>query len=179
MKKNIKILLIAVLPFIGFSQSLFDKFEDLDEVTAVVVNKNMFNLLSKIDVTVDDSDAKDFISIAKTIKSLKFFTTEDKEISAEMKASVTKYLNTTSLEELIRVKDKDVKTEFYVKKGRDDNHVSELLMFMTEIKNIESNEKKIKTVLLSLTGDIDLNKINSLTKKMNLPKELSKVKKQP
>ena len=177
MKKNIKILLIAFLPFVSFSQSLFDKFEDLDGVTAVVVNKSMFNLLSKIDVNVDNPDTKDFISIAKTIKSLKFFTTEDKEISAEMKTSVTKYLDTASLEELMRVEDKDMKIEFYIKKGRDDNHVSELLMFMTGIKNIEYNEKKIETVLLSLIGDIDLNKINSLTKKMNLPKELNKAKK--
>jgi hypothetical protein len=35
--------------------------------------------------------------------------------------------------------------------------------------------EKIETVLLSLTGDIDLNKINALITKMNLPKELNKV----
>ncbi|MEE9364287.1 MAG: DUF4252 domain-containing protein [Cellulophaga sp.] len=177
MKNNIIILLVAMLPLAGFSQSLFDKFEDLDEVTAVVVNKSMFNLLSKIDVEIDDPDAKDFISIAKTIKSLKLFTTEDKAISAKMKASVTQYLNSASLEELMRVKDKSVNIKFYIKQGKDEDHVSELLMFMTGIKNIEANGRKFETVLLSLTGDIDLNKINSLTKKMNLPKELNKAKK--
>ena len=61
MKKYTLIILIALLPMTGFSQSLFDKYEDLDDVTAVVVNKSMFNLLSKIDVEVDDPDAKDFM----------------------------------------------------------------------------------------------------------------------
>ena len=47
-------------------------------------------------------------------------------------------------------------------------------MFVTGIKGANIDGRKIETVLLSLTGDIDLNKINSLTKKMNLPEELNK-----
>ncbi len=176
MKRNITILLIALLPLSGFSQSLFDKYEDLDEVTSVVVNKSMFNLLSKIDVDVDDPEAKDFMDIAKSVNSLKVFTTEDKEIGADMKASVERYLKSASLEELMRIKDKDTNIKFYIKNGKDDDHVSELLMFVNGMKNIdvEINDRKFETVLLSLTGDIDLNKINSLTKKMNLPEELNK-----
>ena len=34
--------------------------------------------------------------------------------------------------------------------------------------------RKIETVLLSLNGDIDMNKIGSQTNKMNKPKELNK-----
>ncbi|MEX0288416.1 MAG: DUF4252 domain-containing protein [Flavobacteriaceae bacterium] len=176
MKRNIIILLIALIPLTGFSQSLFDKYEDLDEVTSVVVNKSMFNLLSKIDVEVDDPEAKDFMDIAKSVNSLKVFTTEDEGIGADMKASVDKYLRSNSLEELMRIKDKDANVKFYIKSGKDDDHVSELLMFVTGMKNVdvEINDRKFETVLLSLTGDIDLNKINSLTKKMNLPEELNK-----
>ncbi|MEO0526779.1 MAG: DUF4252 domain-containing protein [Bacteroidota bacterium] len=173
MKKYITIIVLAVLPLTGFSQSLFDKYEDLDEVTSVIVNKSMFNLLSKIDVEVDDKEAQDFMDIAKSVNSLKVFTTEDKGIGADMKASVTKYLKTARLEELMRIKDKDANVKFYIKSGKDDDHVSELLMFVTGIKDIEANGRKFETVLLSLTGDIDLNKINSLTQKMNLPEELN------
>ncbi len=174
MKTYIVLLMLAALPLSGFSQSLFDKYEDLDEVTSVVVNKSMFNLLSKIEVEVDDQEAQDFMDIAKSVSSLKVFTTEDKGISADMKASVSKYLKTASLEELMRIKDKDANVKFYIKTGKDADHVSELLMFVTGIKDIEANGRKFETVLLSLTGDIDLNKINSLTKKMNLPEELNK-----
>jgi hypothetical protein len=145
-------------------------------VTTVVVNESMFKLLSKIDVEVDDPEAKDFMDIAQSLKSLKVFTTEDKGIGTDMKSSVDKYLKSASLEELMRIKDKEANVKFYIKSGKDDDHVSELLMFVTGMNNvnIEANGRKFETVLLSLTGDIDLNKINSLTKKMNLPEELNK-----
>nr|WP_299388973.1 DUF4252 domain-containing protein [Allomuricauda sp.] len=174
MKRNILILMMAVMPLAGFSQSLFDRFEDLDDVTSVVVNKSMFNLLAKIDVEVDDPEAQDFMDIASSLKSLKVFTTDNKAIGDDMKASVQKYLKSSTMEELMRVKDKDANVKFYIKEGKDDDHVSELLMFVTGLKEVEADGRKFETVLLSLTGDIDLNKINSLTNKMNLPKELNK-----
>ncbi len=176
MKKTLIVFALALLPLTGFSQSLFDKYEDLDNVTSVIINKSMFNLLSKIEVEVDDPEAKDFMDIAQSVNSLKVFTTEDKAVGADMMASVNKYLKSASLEELMRIKDKDANVKFYIKSGKDDDHVSELLMFVTGMKNVDVdvNGRKFETVLLSLTGDIDLNKINSLTKKMNLPEELNK-----
>jgi len=179
MKKYILIAAMAVLPLSGFSQSIFDKFEDSDAVSSVVINKNMFNLLVKMDVDVDDPEAQDFMNIAKSLSGLKVFITEDKAVSADMQATVNKYLKSSSLEELMRVKDKETNVKFYVKNGKDEDHVSELLMFVTGIDNtdMEINDRKIETVLLTLTGDIDLTKIGSLTKKMNLPEELNKAEK--
>lgn len=174
MRKNILILIVAVAPVFGFSQSLFDKYEELDEVTSVVVNQSMFNLLAKIDVEVDDPEAQDFVDIATSLKSLKVFTTDNASIGADMKNSVNGYLKKSALTELMRIKDRDANVKFYIKEGKDDDHVSELLMFITGLKDVESDGRKFETVLLSLTGDIDLNKINSLTKKMNLPEELNK-----
>jgi hypothetical protein len=176
MKKNITLVLLAMLPLLGFSQSMFDKFEDLDNVSAVVVNESMFKLLSKINVEVDDKEAQDFMDIAQNLKNLKVFITEDKKISTDMEITMEKYLKSASLQELMRVKDKDANVKFYIRSGKDEDHVSELLMFVTGIKNVdvEINDRKFETVLLSLTGDIDLNKIGSLTQKMNLPSELNK-----
>ncbi|WP_291864417.1 DUF4252 domain-containing protein [Maribacter sp.] len=176
MKKFLIIAVIALIPLTGFSQSLFDKYEDLDNVSAVVVNKSMFNLLSKIDVEVDDPEAKDFMDIAKSLNNLKVFITEDKAVSADMLKSMNAYLKSAKLEELMRIKDKDANIKFYIKEGKDEDHVSELLMFVTGMKNVDVdvNGRKFETVLLSLTGDIDLNKIGSLTNKMNLPQELNK-----
>jgi len=77
----------------------------------------------------------------------------------------------------MRIKDGDQTVKFYVKEGKDENHVKELLMFVNGLKevtkdsNIEINGKKreIETVLLSLTGDIDLRQVSKLTNKMNVP----------
>ena len=179
MKKYLIISLFALAPVLGISQSVFDKFEDLDDVTSVVVNKNMFNLLMKMDVDVDDPEAREFMDIAKSLSGLKVFVTEDSKISADMQATVDKYLKSSSLQELMRVKDKEANVKFYVKNGKDEDHVSELLMFVTGLKNsdVSVNDREIETVLLTLTGDIDLTKIGSLTKKMNLPEELNKAEK--
>ena len=46
---------------------------------------------------------------------------------------------------------------------------------VSKFEDIDINGKTIETVLLSLSGDIDLNKINALITKMNLPQELNKV----
>ncbi len=176
MKKIFIMAVLAALPALGFSQSIFDKYEDLDNVSAVVVNKSMFNLLSKINVEQDDAEAQEYMDMAQNLNGLKVFITEDSKISSDMKNTVDTYLKSAKLEELMRVKDKDANVKFYIKQGKDADHVSELLMFVTGIKNVEVevNGRKIETVLLSLTGDIDLNKIGTITKKMNLPQELNK-----
>lgn len=176
--KTISLFLVfTVLPLLGFSQSIFDKYEDMDHVSSVIVNKSMIDFVSSIGVDSNDQEAKDFIDIAKGLKSLKVFITEDKATALEMSATVKKYLNSSKLEELMRVKGDDVNVKFYVREGKNKDHVQELLMFVSGIGNAKSinlNGQKIETVLLSITGDIDLNKIGTLTNKMDLPKELNK-----
>lgn len=177
MKKCIAIGLLLLTPLAGMAQSIFDKYEEMEQVSSVIVNKNMFDLLVKMDVDVDDPEAQEFMDIAQSLTGLKVFITEDTEISRDMQATVDRYLKSASLEELMRVKDKDANVKFYIRNGKDSDHVSELLMFVTGIKNVEMDDREIETVLLTLTGDIDLTKIGSLTKKMNLPEELEKAEK--
>jgi hypothetical protein len=175
MKKITLILAITLLPLAGFSQSIFDKYEDMDEVGAVIVNKGMIDLLTTIGRLDNDDDTKDFVEMAQGIKGIKVFMTEDEGIADEMSKTVKKYLKSSSLEELMRVKDKDVNVKFYIKNGKNKDHVTELLMFVSGMKNMEVDVhgRKFETVLVSMTGDIDLNKIGALTKKMNLPQELN------
>jgi hypothetical protein len=177
MKKLAIITALLITPIMGSAQSIFDKYEDMDEVSSVIVNKNMFELLVKMDVDVDDPEAKEFMEIAKSLSGVKVFVTEDKGISADMQGTVDRYLKNSSLSELMRVKDKDANVKFYIREGKDSDHVSELLMFVTGIKNVEVEDRQVETVLLTLTGDIDLTKIGALTRKMNLPEELNKAEK--
>lgn len=175
MKRILLLIGLALLPLSTFSQSIFDKYEDLDAVTSVVVNKSMFRLLAKLDVNVDDPEAQEYMDMAKSIESLKVFTTDDQGVAQDMAQSVSEYLTSASLEELMRVKDEKANIKFYIKEGKDEDHVSELLMFITGIKEVKLDKRRYETVLLSITGDIDLNKISSLTQQMNLPEELNKV----
>lgn len=174
MKKLNVLVVLALIPLFGFSQSIFDKYEDMDNVGTVVVNKGMIDLVTKISNLSDDEEAKEFAEVAKGIKGIKVFITEDKGISASMATTVKKYLKSSSMEELMRVKDKDVNVKFYIKNGKDEDHVRELLMFVSGMKDIDVDGRKFETVLVSMTGDIDLNKISTITNKMNLPNDLKK-----
>lgn len=176
MKKLVVVFLVAILPSMGFSQSIFDKYEDMDNVGSVIVNKGMIDLVSKIGALDDDKEAREFVEVAKGLKGIKVFMTEDEKVSSDMSKTVRQYLKSSKLEELMRVKDKDVNVKFYVKNGKNENHVTELLMFVSGMENVEigHNGRKLETVLVSLTGDIDLDKIGSITNKMDLPKDLNK-----
>ncbi len=167
---------IAVLPVFGFSQSAFDRFEHMDDVGTVIINKALINLMSKVGEVSDDREAQEFLEAAKGIDDIKVFITEDKQISKDMMSTVKKYLKSSSMEELVRVKDKDVNVKFYIRNDKDEDHVRELLMFVSGLKNLETNvnSRKFETILVSLTGDIDLNKVSSITNKLNLPKELNR-----
>lgn len=185
MKKLVLILVILIAPMVASGQGLFDKYEDKDEVTSVVLTQKVFSMLAKLKIDVDDPEAQEFMDMAENITGFKVLSTGDKAISAEMKADVERHLKSSKLEELMRIKDGDQTVKFYVKEGKDDNHVQELLMFATGLKevmgdteiSINGEKREFETVLLSLTGDIDLRKVSKLANKMDMPggKQLEKV----
>ena len=48
MKKVILTLVVILTTNTFFGQTVFDKFDGQDDITAVIVNKKMFSLLSKM-----------------------------------------------------------------------------------------------------------------------------------
>jgi len=170
-KMKTKTLIIAValvvLPLFTFAQSVFDKFEDMDDVSTVIVNKRAFDLMGR--VGGDSPEAKEYINMVKSLQSLKVFATEKASIAADMKAKVNAYLKSSKLSELMRVKDKEGNVKIYIREGKDKDHVSELFMFVEGIsKHMGGEERKPEAVIVSITGDIDLNKISELTNQMNI-----------
>ncbi|MGB6269702.1 MAG: DUF4252 domain-containing protein [Olleya sp.] len=177
MKKQVIVLVMAILmmPLTGMAQDIFEKYSDNDKVSYVSIKPKMFQMLAKIDIDIDDVEAKSYMDMVNSITSFKTMATDDKDIAKDITKWVTS--RSTSLEELMEVKDNGVVMKFYVKQGKDDDHISELLMFIngldavmkdSEIK-INGENRSIETVVISLTGDIDLNQISKLTQKMNLP----------
>lgn len=177
MKKVVLIIAVAMISVMSYGQSMFDKFEDMEGVTSIVVNSKMFSMLASIEINTDDPESQEYIDMIKKITNLKVLTTGDAAISEQMKSKVNSYLGSSNLEELMRIKDGDQTIKFYVKEGKDQNHVKELLMFVTGLKEmtkgqditINGEKRDFETVILSLTGDIDLRQISKLTEKMDVP----------
>ena len=171
MKKLILLVAIVTLPFVNYAQiSVFDKFEEMDDVTTVVITKEAFKMASKFGGS--SAEAKEYVDMVKDLNNLKVFTTESSAISKQMNDVVASYLKSSKLTQLMRVKDKDANVKIYIKQGKDENHVSELLMFVSDMQNKGNQE----AVILSLTGDIDLNKISKITESYipNSGKQLKK-----
>jgi hypothetical protein len=161
-------LLLAIVPMLTFSQSSFDKYEDMDDVSTVVVSKHLFELMAKIEGS--SNEAKEYNEMVKNLNRLTVYSTEDIGIAKKMQSDVKKYLVSSNLKELFRVKDKEVNVKIYIKEGIDSDHVSELFMFVYNIKmNVDIEGRKPKAIILSLTGNIDLNKISELATKMKIP----------
>lgn len=175
MKKYLLLIALVVLPAFGFSQDIFDKYSENKEVTYVAMQPKMFQMLAKMSISTDDPESQDFFSLVNSITSFKVITTESAAISKDLERWVSNKLSSATYEELMRVRDGESNVKFYVKEGKDADHVKELLMMVTglkdrkELQDVDINGQKIETVLLSLTGDIDLRKVATLTEKMNLP----------
>ncbi|APY11773.1 hypothetical protein BWZ22_11235 [Seonamhaeicola sp. S2-3] len=169
------IMTIMLVPLTGMAQkNIFEKYSDNPNVTYVNIKPKMFQMIAKVGVDTSDPEAKAFIDMVKSITSFKTIVTDNKTISTDISKWVKSRSN--SLEELMEVRDDGSEVKFYVKEGKDADHVKELLIFVNGIDNvmddkieINGKERKIETVVVSFTGDIDLNEISKLTEKMNIP----------
>jgi hypothetical protein len=176
MNKAITLFLFTVLiSSTTLAQDVFSKYSENSKVTYISIKPKMFQLLAKMDIDTEDKEAQQYIEMVNSITSFKTIMTSDKAIASDF----SKYVKVASrkLEELMKVKDDGVVMTFFVKEGKDEDHVSELLMYvdgLTDITsgvNLDLNGKKrtLESVVVLLTGDIDLNQISKLTSKMNLP----------
>jgi hypothetical protein len=154
------ILVLVLLSNTLFAQSVFDKFDNQDDISTVIVNKKMFALLSKFET--NDKESQQYLALIKKLDDLKVFATSSEKKSNEMKDTANKYVKKNGLLELMQINEKGKNVKIYVKSGSTDSNVKELLMF------IEGSEKE-ESVLMSLTGNFDLEELSSLTDKMNLP----------
>lgn len=160
MRKLILSLVLVLSANTFFAQSVFDKFEDQEGITSVVVNKKMFSLLSKMEVK--DKESQQYVNLIKKLDNLRVFVTQSDKKADEMKSASDKYIKSSLLEELMKINDKGKSVKIYVRSGASESQIKELMMF------VEGSGKE-ETVLMSLLGDFDLNELSVLTDKMNLP----------
>ncbi len=160
MKKLILIIVLVLISNTFFAQTAFDKFDNQDDVTSIIVNKKMFTLLSKVDIK--DKESQEYVNLIKKLDNLKVFTTTSKAKATDMKNTADKYLKSNGLDELMRINEKGKNVKIYVKSGATDSQVKELLMFIEGVG-------KDETVLMSLSGNFDMEELSALTDKMKLP----------
>ncbi|APY01476.1 hypothetical protein BWR22_05825 [Lacinutrix venerupis] len=188
MKKSLVVLALAILlmPLTAMAQTdIFEKYSNSDNVTYASIKPKMFQMLAGIDIETDSKEAQEYMKMVKSITSFKTLATDDKNVAGDIAKWVK--ARSGSLEELMEIKDDGVVVKFYVKEGRNENFVAELLMFVNGLDavtkdldvNVNGKKRGMESVLVSFTGDIDLNQLSKLINAFDLPggKELDKKKK--
>ncbi len=177
--KKIYLFLTFCLLTSGMSgQSIFDKYEDNQDVSFVSISPKMFQMLGKMSVNTNDPEAEQFFEIIKSVQSFKVITTDNKSISKELENYATMSIKNKGMLELMKVRDGNTNVKFYVMESPKPDRIKELLMCVTELdEKISIDNRSFETILLQLKGDIELDQISKLTAQMNLPggKQLNKV----
>jgi hypothetical protein len=161
MKKIMVLIAFIIAPMVTSAQSLFDTLEDLEGVDMVVISKDAFELLSKFSPEkFKDSEEMKVFEMINDLKEFKMFSTQDKGIANKMETLVSSSINKQKLTQLMRIKEENTQIKIYVKSTKNKDFVSEVLMF---IKGIDKKTNGMsEAMLISLTGNIDINKMSDL-----------------
>ncbi len=160
--KMIIMTFLMLFSNVFFGQTAFVKFDGQDEVSSVVINKKMFDLMSKVKMDTSNKEAQQYLNLIKKLDNLKVFTTKNNRIEKEMKAAADQYSKTAGLEELMRINENGKNIQIMVKSGSNESEIKELLMFIAGSKNED-------TVLMSIVGTFNLDEISVLTDRMRIP----------
>jgi len=173
MNRLIISLLLSLIPFLSQSQN-FEKYEDMKDVDAMVMTSKMFKMLAKVDLSENDPEAREYMKLIENLDRIQIYKSSNASVMSQMETDVKSYLQKGSLEELMRVNDDGQNIKFYSLPGKNDNYVRELFMFLEGSEN-----NKPISVILSITGEIDLSQLSKLTSDLKVPgaEELSKANK--
>lgn len=164
MTKKIQILLFFLCSWGGFSQDRFEKYEDNQEVASMVFSQKMFELFSNIEAT--DADTQNFMKFAKKIKHLRIFSANNDNISKQLNADAISYIKEQKLQELAKASKDSTKIKIYVKETSLKDIFSEI--FITTNHHNGTN-------LLILSGEISLEDLKEIDKKMNISSKIGEV----
>ena len=162
MRKELVAFLCLLVTHSFFAQTVFDQFEGIAGVDVVTINKKMFDLMSKVKLDTSDKETQQYMTLIKKIDHLKVYRTQNERISLQMRLTTEKYAKTAGLEDLISASEGGNRVKILGRQSVDETKLKELLLF------VEGN-KTDDTVLMTITGDFDLNEVPALTDKMKIP----------
>ena len=162
MKLMIKPLVIALaicFTSAGIAQNnaidkYFSNYADDERFTKVSISSKMFNLFTNF--SAEDADEQQVIETISKLKGLKILIGNEITDSKQVYKSVNS-TTANSYEELMTVENAEQEMIFYISESS--GIITELVLLMYEGENV---------MILSLTGDIDLQELSNLSDKMDI-----------
>jgi hypothetical protein len=158
-----KLVLLLAMGILGISalmaqsaaDKIFDKYNGQDGFTVVTMNSTMFEMISKMDTT---ENGREMAEMAKSISRIRILAMDTIKGGVNLYTEVMDLIPKNDYKELMSVKENDMDITFMI--NEKNGKVSELIMVVGGSK--EDN------AIISITGDIDLAKMGSMARTMNI-----------
>ena len=169
MKKSIiqfSVIAFVFLPFMLNAQSpmdkVYEKYAGQDGFTSVNISKDLFQMFTNMDTVDKSADSKEIKELIQQLSGLKILTfTGDSTRTAKRDATYNEFnalFPSPVYKEIMSVKEKNNDVRFLTKQEKN-GKISEMVMLQ---------KGGCTTVVLSLTGSIDLKNISKLSKSLNI-----------
>ena len=159
MKHKFIILSLFALLYTGsaFGQqdlvnSFFEKYSESEYVTSIYISPRFFNMFNQVDLNLEEDETQAISNLVEDLTSLRILIAEENAKAMYDEFSVD--FQKANYELLMRVNNKgEDEVDFLIKES--EGIVKELIMLI--------GGTNTDFVLLSFTGDIDLNKVSQLS----------------
>jgi len=173
MNKIVFYYFLLTFPNLIIGQSIFEKYQNNNEVTTINISPKMFQLLGRMSIPHDDLESKELIKMVNGIRSFKVLITSSSDIIKEIKRSVESISKKESLDEIVKLSEETIEIILYGNLGKQEGELKTLLMFSygssSETKKTVTKIKKSEGLLLQVKGEISLESFSKLINRMNLP----------
>jgi len=154
MRKLVILITVLFTVTIGFSQNIVDKhfehYKGADEFTTVHISGKMFELVSQVDIQIEDEEMKALKEMSSKVESFNLIMGENMaNLDSEYKSAIR--LVKSSHEELMRVNSPE--GNFMFKVDEDNGIVHELILI---------GKADGKFIVFSLMGEIELNELGQM-----------------
>ncbi len=159
--KKLTILLLVMIGSFGLKaqndaiSKFFGKYADDMSFSNVTISSKMFKMFTNVEVS--NPEDKEILDAINSLTGLRILAKSDITNGRELYREAFSKVNAKEYEELMSIRDKETDFKFLVKQNG--NNIQELLM-------ISGGPKEF--MIMSLMGNIDLNKISKIGSKMNI-----------
>ena len=153
------------------AQTTLNSFEKDAAMSSMVLNKPLFEIMTK--VGFDTSNPKDlkFINAIDAIDSIRVFAARSKDVSMALKTSVDNYVSQNGL----TLTNSKSGLRFYKKYGGEKENINEFMMFSDDVNRITfcGNKRKFDAIFVQFNGtNINTENLWVIVEKLDLPEEL-------
>ena len=117
----IAMLLLACLCSLQAQTSIFDKFANHKEVTSIYISKQMFSLISDLNVENSMLETFNVQGISKKLSAMHILTCESPETIALLQKETSYFNSSNGYEILMQVNEEDEQVNFFIKEGTEEN----------------------------------------------------------